>query len=85
MKLLLLATLGIFSCATNQMPYVEQVVQNQASFDFDCDQSEIKISPLGRNRYLASGCLQREVYVCNDGWFTMKKNVECTQKPGGQE
>ncbi len=60
-------------------PYTQQLILNQASFDFDCDQTDIKVSPLGKGRYVVSGCLQREVYSCKDSWFTFKENIVCTQ------
>lgn len=80
-KLLIPAILGISACVSTE--YVKEIVTNQAGFDFDCDHGEIKIFELGRSRYVAEGCFRKEIYTCEEGYFS--QDVHCTQKKASED
>lgn len=79
LRFLILLCSGMLVKCASDLPYPQQVVRSQASYDFDCASKEISVSPLGGHRYLADGCFKREVYLCHEGWFVFQSSIECHQ------
>lgn len=76
--LVLAITSLIGSCSDPNHPKL--IVQNQASYDFDCPAKSIKVAPIGNHRYTAEGCFKREVYICDHGFFLPDAEIQCNQK-----
>ena len=75
-------TVAPLACADGK-PYPQQLVQNQASYDFDCPSSQVKVAPVGNHRYMAEGCFKRELYKCTSGLFLPDSSIECKQLISG--
>lgn len=69
---------GLTGC-TDSTPYPQQIVRNQASYDFDCPSSQIKVAPVGNHKFTAEGCFKRELYLCSSGLFLPDSSIECRQ------
>ncbi len=56
-------------------------VKNLASFEFQCEQENVKINKVGDNSYTAEGCSKKGVYTCkNEAPWYAATDYTCEKK-----
>lgn len=80
MKLsLFLSLIFVGAACTNMEALRQDIVTNQAAYDFDCPSEKIKVASIGNHNFTAEGCFKREVYKCAHNLIQSPDSVECKQ------
>ena len=82
-NLILITILMAAGCTTvsDSTNSSQKYVTNMASYDFDCDKTEISIEKVGTLSYSAVGCGNNAVYKCKNisSWWD-SINIECNRE-----